>query len=310
MRLGRRNSVPCTHEPCARVRHSDTAMTAVRVKNLETPDETRVFPNGRLELFTVGGIVMARTTFEPGWRWSADVKPIVGTASCQAHHMGIVLSGTLGVRMDDGEEYEIPPGTAYDIPSGHDGWVIGDETWVTIDFIGMATFGEPSEDERVLLSILFTDIVNSTSTAARLGDLAWRELLAAYNREARMILERFRVKAARDTGGGFLCLFENAMRAVNAAVALGELARTHGLEIRAGIHTGDVQVTEADIRGVAVHEAARVMALAGPGQLLVSAATRALLSGQPTLSFQSRGMHELKGIEGERELWALTKPDA
>jgi class 3 adenylate cyclase len=282
-------------------------MPSVRVKDLGTPDETREFPHGRLELFSVGGIVMARTTFEPGWHWSTDVKPIVGTASCQSHHMGIALTGTLGVRMDDGEEYQIPSGTAYDIPPGHDGWVIGDETWVTIDFIGMANFGEPSEDERVLLSILFTDIVNSTTTASRIGDLAWRELLAAYNREARMILERFRVKAARDTGDGFLCLFENAARAVNAAVALGELARTHGLEIRAGIHTGDVQVSEDDVRGVAVHEAARVMALAGPGDVLVSAATRALLSGNANLQFQSIGTHALKGIEGEREIWALTK---
>src|SRR6476469_6189738 len=153
-------------------------MPTVRIKHLGSPDETRAFPHGRLELYSIGGIVMAQTTFEPGWRWSTDVKPIVGTDSCQAHHMGIALSGTLGVRMDDGEEYQIPSGSAYDIPPGHDGWVIGEETWVTIDFIGMANFGEPSEDERVLLSILFTDIVNSTSTASRLGDLAWRELLA------------------------------------------------------------------------------------------------------------------------------------
>src|SRR4051812_34254873 len=275
---------------------------SVRFKDLGTPDETRTFPNGRLELFTVGGIVMARTMFMPGWHWAQDVKPIAGTMSCQAHHVGIVLSGRLGVRTDDGQEYEIPSNSAYDIPSGHDGWVIGDEPWVTIDFIGMATFGEPSEDERVLLSILFTDIVDSTTIATRLGDVPWRELLARYNAESRMTLERYRVKAARDTGDGVLALFDNAARAINCGLALGQLARTHGLEIRAGVHTGDVQVTDDDVRGVAVHEAARVMSLAGPGEVLVSAATRALLTGNSVLAFESRGIHQLKGIEGDREI--------
>lgn len=281
-------------------------MPAVRFKNLGTPDETRTFPHGRLDLFTVGGIVMARTTFMPGWHWADDVKPIVGTSSCQVHHMGIALAGRLGVRMDGGDVYEIPSETAYDIPPGHDGWVVGDEAWVAIDFIGMANFGEPSEDERVLLSILVTDIVDSTSVASRLGDVAWRELLGNYNREARMTLERYRVKTYRDTGDGVLALFDNAGRAVNCAVALGELAHTHGLEIRAGVHTGDVQVTDDDVRGVAVHEAARVAALAGRDEVLISATTRALLAGNPQLSFESRGAHELKGIEGPREIWALS----
>jgi class 3 adenylate cyclase len=121
-----------------------------------------------------------------------------------------------------------------------------------------------------------------------------------------MTLERYRVKTARDTGDGVLALFDNAARAINCALALGQLARTHGLEIRAGVHTGDVQVTDDDVRGVAVHEAARVMALAGPGEVLVSAATRALLAGNSQLSFESRGSHQLKGIEGDREIWAVT----
>lgn len=276
-------------------------------KDLGSPDEVRQFPYGRLEIFEVGGVKMGRTIFEPGWHWAEHVKPLAGTASCQAHHVGIVLSGLLGVRMDDGTEYTIHPGSAYDIPPGHDGWVIGQETWITIDFFGMANFGEASDDERVLLSILFTDIVGSTAMASRMGDLAWRQLLARYEQESRLVLDRHRAKQAKDTGDGVMALFDSAARAVNCAVALGAVARTHGLQLRAGVHTGDVQLTDRDVRGVSVHEAARVMALAGPGEVYVSAATRALLAASDTLHFESCGSHELKGIDGPREIWSLVK---
>jgi class 3 adenylate cyclase len=275
-------------------------------KRLGDPDEVRTFPFGRLDLYSIGGIVIGRTQFDPGWHWAEHVKPIVATHSCQIHHMGIVLSGHLGVRMDDGTEFEIHADTAYDIPSGHDGWVIGDEPWITIDFMGMENFAEPSDDDRVLMSILFTDIVGSTALASRLGDVAWRELLARYNRETRMALERSRVRAVRDTGDGVLALFDSAARAVNCALSIVDLARAHGIEIRAGIHTGEVTITDDEVRGVAVHEAERVMALAGAGEVLVSAATRALFTSG-ALRFESRGTHELKGIQGDRELFAAER---
>jgi class 3 adenylate cyclase len=211
--------------------------------------------------------------------------------------------------MEDGTEFEIHSDAAYDIPPGHDGWVIGDEPWVTFDFMGMANFGEPSDDDRVLLNILFTDIVGSTALASRLGDVAWRELLARYNREARMALERSRVRSVRDTGDGVLALFDSAARAVSCALSIIDLARAHGIEIRAGVHTGEVTVTDDEVRGVAVHEASRVMAIANPGEVLVSAATRALFTGA-SFKFESRGTHELKGIQGERELFAAERVTA
>jgi class 3 adenylate cyclase len=223
--------------------------------------------------------------------------------------MGIVLSGHLGVRMDDGTEFDIHADAAYDIPSGHDGWVIGDEPWITIDFMGMANFAEPSDDDRVLMSILFTDIVGSTALASRLGDVAWRELLARYNRETRMALERSRVRAVRDTGDGVLALFDSAARAVSCALSIVDLAKAHGIEIRAGVHTGEVTVTGDEVRGVAVHEASRVMALAGSSEVLVSAATRALFTSG-SLRFESRGTHELKGIQGDRELFSVERVTA
>src|SRR4051794_22163731 len=135
-------------------------MDRVRTRRLDQPDEVRSFPSGQVDLFNVGGIVVGRTVFQPGWHWAEHVKPIAGTPSCRAHHMGVVLSGMLGVRMDDGTEFTVPANTAYDIPPGHDGWVIGDEAWVTIDFIGMSNFAVASDDDRVLLSMLFTDIVD------------------------------------------------------------------------------------------------------------------------------------------------------
>jgi class 3 adenylate cyclase len=276
-------------------------------KSLSAPDEVRQFPYGRVEIFNIGGVMMGRTIFQPGWHWAEHVKPLTGTASCQAHHVGIAMSGTLGVRMDDGTEYVIPSGTAYDVPSGHDGWVIGDEEWITVDFMGMRAYGQPSEDEQVLVSILFTDIVGSTAIASRMGDVAWKQLLARHDQEARVVLERYKAKQFESTGDGFMAIFDGAGRAVNCAAALGRVAESVGLQIRAGVHTGEVQLLDKEVRGVAVHEAARVMALAGANDVFVSATTHALLGASSSLQFESRGSHDLKGIDGPRDIWALLR---
>ena len=97
-------------------------------------DEVREFPKGKLEMSTVGKMMVGRATFQPGWRWSESVKPIVGTDSCQVPHNGYVVSGRIAIKMDDGTEFEAGPGDAYDIPAGHDGWVVGDEPYVGVDF--------------------------------------------------------------------------------------------------------------------------------------------------------------------------------
>lgn len=108
--------------------------TAPASKNLQSPDETREFDHGLLEIGTAGGTSVARATLRPGWRWSEHVRPIVGGDSCQVHHTGYCLSGRLGIRTDDGTELVIGPGEVYDIPPGHDGWVEGDESVVMIDW--------------------------------------------------------------------------------------------------------------------------------------------------------------------------------
>lgn len=107
-------------------------------KNLGTPDEKRSFEHGTVNLVTIGGVTFGRAEFNPGWRWSSDVKPVAGTESCQSRHESYVVSGRLYVRMDDGTECELGPGDAHVIEPGHDAWVVGDAPCVTIDFLGRA----------------------------------------------------------------------------------------------------------------------------------------------------------------------------
>lgn len=108
-------------------------------KNLDTPDEKRSFDHGELHLVHLTGATIARASFRPGWRWSDDVKPLVGTDTCQGHHVAYVVSGRLHVRMDDGTELEFGPGDAHVVGAGHDAWVVGDEPCVTIDFIAASS---------------------------------------------------------------------------------------------------------------------------------------------------------------------------
>lgn len=111
--------------------------------SVDTAAEVREFPKGRVEVVTVGSSTVSRSTMQPGWRWSECVKPIAGTESCQVQHNGYAISGQLRVRRDDGTEVDINPGDAYSVPPGHDGWVLGDEPWVGVDFSpAMANFAQ------------------------------------------------------------------------------------------------------------------------------------------------------------------------
>jgi Cupin domain len=118
------------------------SLTTLEVKSLDTPDETRPFAKGKLAVVTVGGTIIGRGTFEPGWRWSECVKPIAGTDSCQAAHLGYMVSGRMKVVMDDGTETVLGPGEAVAIPPGHDAWIVGDEPCVFLDFMGAAQYAK------------------------------------------------------------------------------------------------------------------------------------------------------------------------
>lgn len=115
-------------------------MEIADLKNFGKPDEVREFPKGRLELINVSGAMVGRATFDPGWRWSTSVQPIVKTTSCEAPHFQYHLSGVLKVRMDDGSEFECRPGDVSLLPSGHDAWNVGDEPAVVVDFQGMIDY--------------------------------------------------------------------------------------------------------------------------------------------------------------------------
>ncbi|TMG26215.1 MAG: adenylate/guanylate cyclase domain-containing protein [Chloroflexi bacterium] len=170
----------------------------------------------------------------------------------------------------------------------------------------MRSFGRSvvGSGERILATLLFTDIVDSTATAERIGDAAWRELLAQHNERLRFELDRFRGREVGTTGDGFLALFDGSARAVRCADGMRSAAGTLGLQIRAGIHTGEVELTAGNVRGQAVHAAARILALASASEILISGTTHDLVAGSG-LVFVSKGEFELKGLTGPRAVYAL-----
>jgi class 3 adenylate cyclase len=160
------------------------------------------------------------------------------------------------------------------------------------------------EPDRVLATVLFTDIVGSTERASELGDLEWRRLLQSHHDTVRRVLERFRGREVGTAGDGLLATFDGPARAVRAAVAAGESLRPLGLEIRAGVHTGVVEMVGDDVAGIAVHIGARVAALAAPGEVLVSSTVKDLVAGSG-IDFVQRGEHELRGVPGRWSLYAV-----
>jgi class 3 adenylate cyclase len=195
----------------------------------------------------------------------------------------------------------------YEIPPGHDAEVVGDEPWVTLEwtsgrFVGVSPEGP---GERVLVNVLFTDIVDSTKALERMGDAQWRELLLAHNLRIRHEINRFRGREVATTGDGFLAVFDSATRAAKAGLAMTRAAQTLGVPIRVGIHAGEVEFVGGDVRGLAVHIAARVMGLAQPGAVVVSSTTHDLLEGAG-LRLDQAGSFEMKGLTGRRSVFAVT----
>jgi class 3 adenylate cyclase len=266
-------------------------------------------PHGRIEVVELGDRVVGRMTYEPGWRWSVDVKPIAGTETCQFHHFGVTLTGRLRAAMPDGTELEIGPGDVFEIPPGHDAWVVGDEPWVSVDFEAMRAYGraQPAAGRRVLSSILFTDIVDSTARAVAHGPAGWREIVSRHNELSERVIDGHDGHVIKTTGDGLIALFDSPERAVRAAAALGDSLKSLDLRVRAGVHTGEVELTEGDVRGLAVHMAARIMSLAEADEVWVSATVRELVDA-PGLEFDDCGLRNLKGIPGPRQLYQLVRP--
>lgn len=276
------------------------------VRRFDQADELFELEALRSETLTAGGLTVSHDIHQPGWRWSTHVRPIVGTEWCAVRHVGVLLRGRLHFQLSDGTEFEAQPISLMDTPAGHDAWVVGDEPVEIISWTGVKGWLEPLETmgDRILATIVFTDIVGSTSIARRVGDRTWADLLANHEARSRESVERFRGRLVKTTGDGILATFDSAARALRCGMALREVGVDLGIETRVAIHTGEVDVTDDDIHGVAVHEAARMLALAGARQIVVSETTAGLVRD---LGFEltDGGTHELRGIDGPRQIFRL-----
>lgn len=276
------------------------------VQRFAEPDELIELETVRSEMITRAGLTVSHDIQQPGWRWSTHIRPLVKTEWCEVRHIGVLLRGRLHLLLEDGTEFDVEPVSLMDIPAGHDAWVVGDEPVETIAWTGVKEWLRPLDTmaERVLATLVFTDLVDSTATAARLGRGPWGELLATHERQGRDTIARFRGRTVKTTGDGLLATFDGAARAVRCAAALRDAAVGLGLEMRIAVHTGEVDLVEDDIRGIAIHEASRMLGLAGSSQILVSATTAGLIR-DAGIALEDRGEHELRGIDGRRQLYAV-----
>jgi class 3 adenylate cyclase len=284
----------------------DGFMVAARAKSLSRPDETLEFPGITVQQVDLGDLTVGRIVIEPGWRWYTNVRPHVGGDWCEARHVGVVLSGRFGITMRDGTTLEFGSHDVFEIPPGHDGYTLGEEPCVQIEWSGLRAFAGfrlAGTYNRALVTLLFTDLVDSTVMANRLGDVAWRDLLSNHYEATRAELERHHGHEVNTTGDGLLATFDGPAAALRCASAIKRSAAREDLQIRASVHVGEVEVVGTDVRGIAVHEAARILSEAGTNEILVSTTTRALAGGSGFI-FQDRGTRVLKGLDGEWELFA------
>jgi len=276
------------------------------VRSFSSPDELIELGPVRSEITVFGGLTVSHDTHQPGWRWSTHVKPIVKTDSCQVRHIGLVLKGTMHVALDDGTHFEAGPLDLIEIPPGHDAWVVGDEPLETLAWGGGKTWLAPLSilGERVVTTLLLSDIVDSTGTARRVGDRSWSDLLGEHQFRTREVVEEYRGRVIDFTGDGVLAIFDGAARAIRCAVALRHAAEDLGLMIRSAVHTGEVEIAEESIHGVAIHETSRIIGLANPQEILISDTT-ASLARDTGAEFEDRGEHELRGLPGLRRIYAV-----
>jgi class 3 adenylate cyclase len=234
----------------------------------------------------------------------ADVRELLPSVQCPTLVMH--RTGDRDSRVDEGRYIAARiPGARFVELSGEDHVPMVDPDQILDEVEEFLTGTRPAPvSDRVLATVLFTDLVGSTETAGSLGDASWAALLRAHNEAVRRELERFSGEEIDTAGDGFLALFDGPARAIRCALAVREALGALGLEVRAGVHTGEVERRAGDKpRGIAVHIGARIAPCAGPGEVLVSATTRDLVAGSG-LEFEDRGEHELKGVEGMRRLYA------
>ncbi|MBV9534919.1 MAG: adenylate/guanylate cyclase domain-containing protein [Solirubrobacterales bacterium] len=234
-----------------------------------------------------------------------DARDIVGTIRVPTLVVHTVEDGLVHVENGRFLGREIPGARYVELPGAdHVAW--GEHRDLILDEIQEFLVGtrEPTEPDRVLATVLFTDIVGSTARASQIGDRQWRQRLEMHQQRVRRQLQRFRGREINTTGDGFLAAFDGPARAIRCAKTIMGAEREGGLDIRAGIHTGECEVMGEDLAGVGVHIGARVAALAGAGEVFVSRTVRDLISGSG-IELESRGLFPLKGVEGDWEIFAV-----
>ena len=229
-----------------------------------------------------------------------EVLPSIGVPTLILHRTGDPVVSVEGGRL----LAERIPGARYvELPGTDHFAFIGDNTREIGDLIEEFLTGSRTaiDVDRVLATVLFTDIVGSTARAEEMGDQRWRSLLDTHHAAVRREFARFRGREVKSLGDGFLATFDGPARAIRCASAIVEAVRPLGIEVRIGLHTGEIEVSEDDVRGIAVHIAARVAALAGPSEVLVSRTVRDLVAGSG-IQFVERGRYPLHGLQEPMEL--------
>ena len=235
---------------------------------------------------------------------NADVRPILETIRVPT--LVLHRTGNRYIRVGNGRYLaeHIARAKFVELPGDDHFFYAGDVEAMLAPIEEFLTGARPVvHDDRVLATVLFTDIVGSTEHATRLGDRTWRDLLERHDTAVRQELGRFRGREIHTTGDGFFATFDGPARAVRCALAIREAVRPLGLEIRTGLHTGECELRGDDVSGIAVHIGARVAAAANAGEVLVSGTLKDLVTGSG-LRFVERGVHRLKGVEGEWPLHA------
>jgi class 3 adenylate cyclase len=237
-----------------------------------------------------------------------EVLPAIGVPTLVLHRTGdhLPIEGARWMAEQiPGAQFVELEGDAHMIPRG-DWRAVAEEVETFLRSLHERGEWEEPEHERVLTTILFTDLVGSTARAAELGDRAWAELVGEHHRRIRNRLARFHGRELDTAGDGFFASFDGPARAIRCAVAISNDMSDLGLEIRAGIHTGECELLDGKVAGIAVSIGARVAAQARSGEVLVSQTVRDLVTGSG-LTFADRGPHELKGVPGEWRLYALQR---
>jgi class 3 adenylate cyclase/alpha-beta hydrolase superfamily lysophospholipase len=234
-----------------------------------------------------------------------DVRPVLPTIGVPT----VVMHRTddRDARVEEGRFIagQIAGARFVEFPGADHSWWTQDREAILDEIEELVTGIRPApQPNRVLATVLFTDIVGSTERVRELGDHGWAELLARHHALVRRELERFRGREVDTAGDGFLATFDGPARGVRCGVAIAEAVRDLGLDVRAGLHTGECELLGDKVAGIAVHTGARVSGLAGPGEVLVSATVRDLVSGSG-IEFEDRGEHELKGV-GKRQVYAVS----